>query len=224
MSDDNWEPDLRWWPRALLVARTPHPYRGRSDRVCDVCGLSDRAAVHYREFGRSQPQPQYGFWPPPAPTETPPTPVLAVQSVTQEALAAALAVVLDTGDDLGGDKPYGEKPRPEHYLHDARRILEALIRQENTSPERKPSSVHPASASRNEIRDRFAHHPPTSDQVAEAHQEIRLRFTSLALYLAESVPSGRESSLAQTKLEEAAFWANAAVARTQLETPGSDLA
>jgi hypothetical protein len=66
-----------------------------------------------------------------------------------------------------------------------------------------------------ELDDRFEHHPPTSNMVSSAHENIRLACRMLARTIEELCPDGREKSTAVTRVEEAMFWANAAVARTQ---------
>jgi hypothetical protein len=64
-----------------------------------------------------------------------------------------------------------------------------------------------------ELQNRFDYHPPT-DERARAHTRIRTYLLQMAEEFNESLPEGREKSLAITKLEEAMFWANAALART----------
>lgn len=63
-----------------------------------------------------------------------------------------------------------------------------------------------------EIRDRFTYHPPSTEGV-KRHEALSTNFASLAEVVDETCPDGREKSLAMTKLEEAKFWASAAVAR-----------
>ena len=63
-----------------------------------------------------------------------------------------------------------------------------------------------------ELHSRFKHHPPTEASIV-VHEEIRGRFIELADMLDSELPPGRETSLVMTKLEEAMFWANAAIAR-----------
>ena len=59
---------------------------------------------------------------------------------------------------------------------------------------------------------RFTYHPPFGNQV-EKYTSIRNTTWQLAEYLIKCCPDSRELSLAITKLEEAVFWANAAIAR-----------
>lgn len=62
------------------------------------------------------------------------------------------------------------------------------------------------------IIQRFKHHPPLTEGRVHAHEELRQRFTDLALWLEEALPSSREKSVAHTALQEAAMWGNAALA------------
>jgi len=66
-----------------------------------------------------------------------------------------------------------------------------------------------------ELANRFAYHKPSSPAVAEAHETVRNILFSVASQFQTNLPEGREKSLAITKLEEAMFWANAAIARNQ---------
>lgn len=66
-----------------------------------------------------------------------------------------------------------------------------------------------------QLKHRFQFHPADSLNRKEAHGRIR----EVHLQAAEAVveltgPPSREQSLAVTKLEEAMFWANAAIARS----------
>ena len=63
------------------------------------------------------------------------------------------------------------------------------------------------------ITNDFKFHPADSD-TGEIHQRIREACELAAHKLNALVPPGREQSLALTKLEEAMFWANAGVARS----------
>lgn len=67
------------------------------------------------------------------------------------------------------------------------------------------------------IENDFSYHPP-GDKQSNRYMEIRYLFRYLALDIFRMCPPSRELSLAKTKLEEAMFWANAAIARN--ETPG----
>lgn len=63
-----------------------------------------------------------------------------------------------------------------------------------------------------QIENNFSYHVPKPGQ-PEIYQEIREKAKELAYLVDELVPSSREKSLAMTNLEQAVFWANAAVAR-----------
>lgn len=64
-----------------------------------------------------------------------------------------------------------------------------------------------------EMSKRFDHHPPTTSDTVKAHESARAACKVLAIAICQTVPEGRERSLALTKIEEAMFWANAAIAR-----------
>lgn len=63
-----------------------------------------------------------------------------------------------------------------------------------------------------QIDKRFDHHPPDAERV-RSHEYVRAQTKSLAAEFNRIVPEGWELALALTKLEEALFWANAAIAR-----------
>ncbi|EHB47647.1 hypothetical protein MycrhDRAFT_5773 [Mycolicibacterium rhodesiae JS60] len=68
-----------------------------------------------------------------------------------------------------------------------------------------------------DIVNRFTFHPATVEK-GNAHQNVRTEIGSAAMFLDQNLPNGREKALAITKLEEAMFWANAAIARTKTES------
>ena len=63
------------------------------------------------------------------------------------------------------------------------------------------------------LENRFNYHPASALERQLAHQTIRTHCLELAGLFDEYLPAGRELALALTKLEEAMFWANAAIAR-----------
>jgi hypothetical protein len=63
-----------------------------------------------------------------------------------------------------------------------------------------------------ELRRRFQYHAP-GEVKAGKHEQVRARLGDLADDLNVALPEGREKSLVMTHLEEAMFWANAAIAR-----------
>jgi len=58
----------------------------------------------------------------------------------------------------------------------------------------------------------FNDHPPTTEEEALAHEQVRQMFKDVAKVIS-NLPAGRERSLVMTKLEEASFYAHAAIAR-----------
>ncbi len=59
---------------------------------------------------------------------------------------------------------------------------------------------------------RFTYHRPEGQKVDD-HNDIRKMFLEFAIRIRDRIPAGREKSVAYTKLEEAANWAHAAIAR-----------
>lgn len=71
-------------------------------------------------------------------------------------------------------------------------------------------SVPPA-----ELAKRFAHHPPSSQFVIDLHEATRDRCHRLAEWMNAYLPESREKSMALTKVQEAMWAANAAIALEQ---------
>lgn len=67
---------------------------------------------------------------------------------------------------------------------------------------------------REQLDNRFSYHAPNTDEKVARHQGIRNVLLASADTIVEltGAPT-REQSIAITKLEEAMFWANAAIAR-----------
>ncbi len=63
-----------------------------------------------------------------------------------------------------------------------------------------------------QIDNNFTYHAPKEGQ-PEIYNRIRNNGKFLAEFINETCPDCREKSLAITKIEEAVFWANAAIAR-----------
>jgi hypothetical protein len=60
-----------------------------------------------------------------------------------------------------------------------------------------------------------SHHPPSSNEVIEAHQAVRIETANMMATIYRVVPNSRERSVALTHLETAMMWANAGIARNQ---------
>ena len=63
-----------------------------------------------------------------------------------------------------------------------------------------------------DIDNRFDYHAPDADKI-RLHSGLRGGTKNLAEAYETHLPAGREKALALTKLEEALFWVNAAIAR-----------
>lgn len=64
----------------------------------------------------------------------------------------------------------------------------------------------------NDLDKRFTYHPPTEDQ-AKSCAAVREKAKEFATLVCDYTKSSRERALALTHIEEAVFWANAAIAR-----------
>lgn len=74
--------------------------------------------------------------------------------------------------------------------------------------------MEPPRLTHDELAHRFQFHPADSDNRKLAHEGVREVLLKAADEIVELTgPECREQSIAITKLEEAMFWANAAIAR-----------
>lgn len=65
-----------------------------------------------------------------------------------------------------------------------------------------------------QIANNFTYHPPFGDQPAR-YEAIRAKAKEFAELIAEVTPGSREQAVAMTNVEQAVFWANAAIARNE---------
>lgn len=73
-----------------------------------------------------------------------------------------------------------------------------------------------------ELASRFEFQPATTDAAREWHEAVRTVCGELAAALNDLCPDGRDKSVAMTKVQEAMFSANAAVAQARgLDAPRS---
>lgn len=83
----------------------------------------------------------------------------------------------------------------------------------------RPSLFSMPQFSYSDIENRFNYHRPPDDDAAERHAQIRDILREAASDIVTCIEHGvgaagaREAALMLTKLEEAMFWANAALAR-----------
>jgi hypothetical protein len=73
-------------------------------------------------------------------------------------------------------------------------------------------STTPRQPTDHELEIRFTYHLPRPDQTRR-YEDLRRKAHELAMIMNGYCPPSREYSLALTHLEEAVFWANAAIAR-----------
>lgn len=66
-----------------------------------------------------------------------------------------------------------------------------------------------------DINHRFDFHPATTEEKRAEHGSVRHACRELAHQFDRDLPPGREKALAVTQLEQAMFWANAAIARNR---------
>jgi hypothetical protein len=66
-----------------------------------------------------------------------------------------------------------------------------------------------------ELRERFGYSPNPDRAHAAAQADVHRRLLQVAVVMSNVLPQGREATLVITKLEEALFWADAAIARTE---------
>lgn len=64
-----------------------------------------------------------------------------------------------------------------------------------------------------DLKHRFEFHPATDEEKRNDHTSVRMSCLAAAERIDVLCPDGREKAVAITKLEEAMFWANAALAR-----------
>jgi hypothetical protein len=88
--------------------------------------------------------------------------------------------------------------------------MHAMDYQQNAEAERPQGIIRKSS----HIENNFRYHKP-GEAVERKHEQIRSMLGAIAEEMNRLLPGGREAQLVQTKLEEAMFWANAAVARNQ---------
>lgn len=65
-----------------------------------------------------------------------------------------------------------------------------------------------------DLYNRFNFHPAKDENTKVQHETIRSACLELAELINETVPEGREKSLAVTHLEEVMMWSNAGIARS----------
>jgi hypothetical protein len=91
---------------------------------------------------------------------------------------------------------------------------DAEVKRINASWQRSLRNIRSmrAMATKEDLDNRFTYHAPKGDQ-ADRYAALRDHAKGLAEHIVDECPESREKLLALTKLEEAVFWANAAIAR-----------
>lgn len=106
---------------------------------------------------------------------------------------------------------------PENEARLKKSLAEALAEARsvsNGSPEldERPNQPKVSPNSTQDLENRFGFHPAT-EETKPLHEWTRGIFLEVANAVSKKIPNGREKSLVLTHLEEASFWANAAIAR-----------
>ena len=78
------------------------------------------------------------------------------------------------------------------------------------------TSYVPSSEQWEKMKNNFTYHKPIADQ-AERYEYLRKLGLDLAEAMLACCPNSRETSLAMTNLEQAIMWANASIARNEME-------
>jgi hypothetical protein len=111
---------------------------------------------------------------------------------------------------LGGHPPVAEDARTGAELE--HKLREALKADSDVPMPYMVALAGSGPSSERDLANRFTYHPPKPGQ-QERYQDLRSRAFGLAVAIRVMTPAGREQELALTHLEEAIFWANAAIAR-----------
>lgn len=91
-------------------------------------------------------------------------------------------------------------------------VKEAIAQQEAAERSAPPSYYAIPEKMQADLESRFTYHSPKGDQPTR-YESLRCTAKALALEIVTRTPPSREQSLALTHLEEAIFYANAAIAR-----------
>src|ERR1035437_1328448 len=94
-----------------------------------------------------------------------------------------------------------------------KRLLHRSRHPATTNPTLKDSPMTLPTEILDDLAKRFRHVVTTAEDVIATHSTVATIIEDAAKSLIESIPAGREAALVLTKLEEAASWAHAAVAR-----------
>lgn len=100
----------------------------------------------------------------------------------------------------------------EKEMEEVEAKLEAAMRDFPVQVERLQSLMKQAALTEEELALRFSYHGPKEGQ-PELYEKIRSRHRSLAEFIVAVTPTSVEQNRAVACIEEAVFWANAAIAR-----------
>lgn len=81
----------------------------------------------------------------------------------------------------------------------------------------KPDSNSLTSEDRRDLEKRFNFHPANTQETKDKHEATRRWSLEHAVLIYKILPKCRERSLAITALEEAMFWVNAGIARSNAD-------